>query len=752
MFVRGREYVGNYDTTALLRGFMWNIRALGHSQKTCFRLSVYTPSEEALSPETGMKTPFISWLESIHPAVTVRILPAFRANVFDDESGRSSTKIEATDRSFFSLSLSKVDLLEYHLGQFPVLKSAIWVDIDTMVVLDLAEVYATYTNFVLCGFPERKPVEDKRRCYGDLFMANQKFVDKMRAAERRFGRTQYDLQGYFSFLRNGHDSKNGSVVLKEPPEEWIRDLKQETVGRYCWGFDSVVGNGHPTEENPMRLAVTGGTLGTGGGTPSSGHDPHQQGVVAWETVKDSLLQCSGGRGHSSNLPSVAAISFTHKTFQSYATTGGPWSVFVGEEVFRWWQGFVGCRVEDFRLRLFEEDGGSNRGRGCTEEEVSSYLKETKDDRGGPRAADFSRDRRPLWLLIDPELPSNIGQLHKVADLAKFEAVPFVPAAGPGSKPGDRGWDNEAYDAVHKYFWGVENGLVFEAGALDGQQFSVSADFLPLQWHRVLVEGSPGHWEKAVNLWGGSNTSTTVARRSEDSTTYVGACVCDVNNNTSSNAAGVVHYLQKFGGSTGAINGIFEFMSESFVKTFFPWVYKEATRGNSNGQFNKNSVNWTRLGVSTMDEESTFQKTAAVDGAGGTKGYASSTTEQDRKRGYKVSAVPCLTLAHIFEVLNRRLSLSSQHNRQKNSEVVDHRLHINLCILDLEGGEMSALRSIDFSRVYFDVLIVETDAQFRPQNYGRGITTFLAEKGYVKVEQKGRNDWFRRSDFVGYSKE
>jgi len=224
---------------------------------------------------------------------------------------------------------------------------------------------------------------------------------------------------------------------------------------------------------------------------------------------------------------------------------------------------------------------------------------------------------------------------------------------------------------------------------------------------------------------------------------------------SSPAGGVVHYLQKFGGSTGAINGVFEFMSESFVKTFFPWVYKEATRsrrsssteGGARVVFNKSAVNWSKLGLSSTSESDgeLISTTGIVNGGKQNKRDALqwNPTKEDRKRGYKVSLVPCLTLAHIFEVLNQRRSCLGTSS-------ISRRLHINLFILDLEGGEMSALRSIDFSSVYFDVLVVETDAEFRPLSYAETVTGFLAEKGYVHVEKIGRNDWFRRIDFVPFA--
>lgn len=332
-----------------------------------------------------------------------------------------------------------------------------------------------------------------------------------------------------------------------PPDKDIRDLKRETVGRYCWGFDSVLGNTHPTPHTPLRLAVE--EKRSGG---SHGNHPSQDHVVTWESVADSVLQCS------SSKTSVAAVSFTHHVILSYAQE--PWRVFVGDEVFRWWQGFVGCQLEDFHPNIgsgktvVDREGAEKVGRkGCSPHEVRIYLKKHRTGTltaepemtttseltaGGGR----TKDDRPSWLLIDPQMSLELGELRKAKSMGKFESVPFIPDRGPGSHPPDRGWDNEAYDAVRKYFWGVENGLVFEAGALDGRQFSVSSDFLALGWHRLVVEGTPAHWKKALELWGPAppvskasrtvnisreNTTSPLNARRESKTTYIGACICDV---------------------------------------------------------------------------------------------------------------------------------------------------------------------------------------------------------------------------------
>ena len=75
-------------------------------------------------------------------------------------------------------------------------------------------------------------------------------------------------------------------------------------------------------------------------------------------------------------------------------------------------------------------------------------------------------------------------------------------------------------------------------------------------------------------------------------------------------------------------------------------------------------------------------------------------------------------------------------------------HVNLFILDVEGGEMNVLKSIDWHLVKFDVIAVETDIYFRPPGYGDAITEYLRRKGYRNATgQMGRNIWFTHPTFI-----
>ena len=79
-------------------------------------------------------------------------------------------------------------------------------------------------------------------------------------------------------------------------------------------------------------------------------------------------------------------------------------------------------------------------------------------------------------------------------------------------------------------------------------------------------------------------------------------------------------------------------------------------------------------------------------------------------------------------------------------------HVNYFILDVEGGELEVLKSINWHHVTFDVLCIETDEVNRPSGYTATISSFLALKGYVNATaQQGRNTWFTHKDFIPSTK-
>ena len=71
-------------------------------------------------------------------------------------------------------------------------------------------------------------------------------------------------------------------------------------------------------------------------------------------------------------------------------------------------------------------------------------------------------------------------------------------------------------------------------------------------------------------------------------------------------------------------------------------------------------------------------------------------------------------------------------------------HINLMILDVEGAELVALKSIDFEAIKFDVIVVEFNRESE-------LYDFFRDTDYVLDKKQGRNLWFRHQNFVPFRK-
>lgn len=275
---------------------------------------------------------------------------------------------------------------------------------------------------------------------------------------------------------------------------------------------------------------------------------------------------------------------------------------------------------------------------------------------------------PPWLINHPSF-SQTGQLKPTANIEAFQSLPPVP---DGATPANRGWDNEAYDGLHKFFWGQEDGIIIEMGALDGQAFSVSHDFLQYHWHRILIEATPKWFDSAKE-------------RSSDAT-YIGAAIC--------NSDSKIHYLAR-PMTDNAINGIAEFMAPKFMEAMHPNVYAQAMK---TGTYDLSQVDWTMF----LKDQVTHHADSIV------------------------HIIHCVRLNRVLEIVNVK--------------------KVNLFVLDIEGGELEVLRSIDFTRIAFDVLCIEVEAKNRPPNYRQDIQQLLEPYGYEFLFEKGRNAWFKAKSF------
>ena len=85
-------------------------------------------------------------------------------------------------------------------------------------------------------------------------------------------------------------------------------------------------------------------------------------------------------------------------------------------------------------------------------------------------------------------------------------------------------------------------------------------------------------------------------------------------------------------------------------------------------------------------------------------------------------VPCLPLVDLFDALGVQ--------------------RVNFFSLDVEGAELAVLRTVDFGRVEFDVICVESDGNNREKD--AAVVSLLEGVGYRRAPEVFaplHNDWF-----------
>ena len=86
-------------------------------------------------------------------------------------------------------------------------------------------------------------------------------------------------------------------------------------------------------------------------------------------------------------------------------------------------------------------------------------------------------------------------------------------------------------------------------------------------------------------------------------------------------------------------------------------------------------------------------------------------------------------------------------------------HIHFGLLDTEGSELEILRTIDFGRIRFGVLVIEASSPYgsRPLEYSGNVTSFMLNETGGQYRQlfpdalRHRNLWFMHRDFTAYAR-
>jgi len=171
------------------------------------------------------------------------------------------------------------------------------------------------------------------------------------------------------------------------------------------------------------------------------------------------------------------------------------------------------------------------------------------------------------------LPSNLpGDLidgrSSPSHMDKF--VNFVGQVLPGVTSHT---DGESIDAIEHFFWGMENGLAIELGALDGSPATHSQTYEHesiLGWSRILIEANPEHRNNMKN-------------RSPGAIGLISA-IC--------NSQRTIHYA--VGQGNPYTGGILEFMSLDYMKTWHPDLYNACSPKGDASTLNFNKYGKDRL--------------------------------------------------------------------------------------------------------------------------------------------------------------
>lgn len=271
------------------------------------------------------------------------------------------------------------------------------------------------------------------------------------------------------------------------------------------------------------------------------------------------------------------------------------------------------------------------------------------------------------------------------------------AAAPSRRPCTQNhtYDCEGFDALHEFFWTMQGGVVLELGAIDGY---VGSESLILEhaagFRRVLIEADPGHRATRRHMAAAATSITAAVCSSANYNQSVHSAY------SATAAARTVHFIRQRSVWSG-FQGIVEFMAKEHVRRWYPAVERAWVAARRDWA----AVDWSALSA-------------------------------DKSADIFATEVACASLTDLLDSIGLQW--------------------IDFGILDTEGAEISVLRSIDWSRIGFGVLVVEaySPAGSRPASYAQRVIDAVSElaPGRYRVahRKRGRNIWFVNTDFAAHA--
>lgn len=85
-----------------------------------------------------------------------------------------------------------------------------------------------------------------------------------------------------------------------------------------------------------------------------------------------------------------------------------------------------------------------------------------------------------------------------------------------------------------------------------------------------------------------------------------------------------------------------------------------------------------------------------------------------------------------------------------AEHIDEANYFDFFSLDVEGAELEVVKSIDYDKVGFGIILVEADEHNEVKN--EAVISYLESKGYTYFSRHARSDWFYNDEFLNIYKD
>jgi Methyltransferase FkbM domain len=114
------------------------------------------------------------------------------------------------------------------------------------------------------------------------------------------------------------------------------------------------------------------------------------------------------------------------------------------------------------------------------------------------------------------------------------------------------------------------------------------------------------------------------------------------------------------------------------------------------------------------------------------------------QGVRLEDTTPITCVPLDQIIKGTYASSVRNENTPNKQLVSSHF-FDFYSLDVEGGELMVLKSIDFTTTGFGIIVVEADSTNERKNLA--LRMYLESKGYRFLQQVQRNYWFVNQNFA-----